>query len=838
MSWIVHKFGGTSVGGADRYEGVARLIKDLHRSASGGAKNSGKTAVVVSAMKGVTDALLGCVDQARKKDDGYLKSLEKLRALHFETASKLVSGSEEKALHERIDSNFKDLQDVLRGVWQARTASESLYELVSGFGEVWSAQLLNALLKKNGFSSDWLDAREVLVVDSFPHSVNVRWEESQKKIDDLLAQKKLKKNEAEVLVITGYVASTPEGVPTTLKRNGSDFSASIFGVLLKSSEIVIWTDVDGVLSADPRLVPDALVLNELSYQEVSELAYFGAKVVHPATMEPAFHAGIPIRVRNTFNPAFPGTLIHKNAKSEHPVKGFSAIDQMALISVEGTGMVGVPGVAERLFGSLRAAGISITLISQASSEHSICLAVPAAQAEAAKKAIEQTFFAEIQQDRIQSVSITPNCSILAAVGDGMVHQPGVAGRFFSALGHAGVNILAIAQGSSERNISAVISGGAATKALRTVHSAFMLSNQTLSVGVIGTGLIGGTFLKQLKKQLAILKSERQIDVRVRGILNSKKMLLDDRSIDLDTYTEQLASQGEKSDLKKFAEHIRSGHLPHGVIIDATASAEIPLSYPEWLRSGLHVITPNKKANTSTFARYTELKTTSQNAHRHFLYSTNVGAGLPVIQTLKELHRTGDRVLQIEGVLSGTLSYILNSFTGEKPFSKIVEEAKALGYTEPDPRDDLSGMDVARKLVILAREMGLPIELEQVSVESLVPAALAQGTAEDYLKRLPEHDGAMLTKLEEAKKQGGVLRYVARIDNLADEKGKASVKLTACPLTHPLSRLTGSDNMVMYRTERYDKQPLVIQGPGAGPEVTAAGVFADLLRLAAYVGAPS
>jgi aspartokinase/homoserine dehydrogenase 1 len=819
LPWDVHKFGGTSVGSAERYREVARIVAQMDAAAP--------RAVVVSAMKGVTDDLIELVELARKRESTYLERLGLLKKRHLDTLEQLLRPENRAALAGVIERDFEDIREILRAIWLSRSFSERNIELVSGYGEVWSAQFLNALLREGGMPSAWLDAREVLVVDPQEKSVIVDWGQSSIRLRHWL-----EKNESKLIVITGFVAATPEGVATTLRRNGSDFSASIFGSLLDAAQITIWTDVDGVLSADPRLVPEAVVLDELSYSEMSELAYFGAKVVHPATVAPAIGKKIPIYIRNTFNPTFPGTKIHESARSKNMVKGFSIVDRIALINVEGTGMVGVPGIAEKLFSSLRSAGVSIIMISQASSEHSICFAIYEAQAELAKKAVDNQFYGEIRQGLIQKVEVTRDCAVLAVVGDNMAHHPGVSGRFFDALGKAGVNIRAIAQGSSERNISAVIESHDAVRALRSVHSAFYLSNHTLSIGLIGTGLIGKAFLRQLHGQLNLMKNERGIDLRIRGVMDSKKMLLSDAGISLENWETQMSEEGISRDMTRFEAHVKSEHLPHSVIIDATASSEISELYPRWLELGMHLITPNKKANTSDLESYERIRDKARGNLKHFLYSTNVGAGLPIIQTLRDLHRTGDRIIRIEGVFSGTLSYIFNSFNEECRFSEIVKDARARGYTEPDPRDDLSGMDVARKLVILAREIGLKLELADVKLESLVPTELREGDSDHYLRELPKFDGKMSELIRSVRKNGQILRYVGSLDS----NGKAKVGLETYPESHAFGRITGSDNIVIFKTARYDSQPLIIQGPGAGPDVTAAGVFADLLRLSSYLGA--
>lgn len=827
--WIVHKFGGTSVANAERYRKVAEIMA---------SEPGQRKAIVVSAMSGVTDKLIALVELAKKQDDLYRIRTEELKQQHLRAAEELGVTATIKSV---LDTDFANLTDILRAVWLGKSYSEETLELVAGHGELWSAQMLDAYLrtqhgKHPGIpQSRWLDARQVLTVRPGETGPVVDWEVSKPRF-----QNWLREHGAPWVVITGYVASRPDGVATTLKRNGSDFSASIFGALADAQSIVIWTDVDGVLSADPRRVPEAVVLDEMSYNEAVELAYFGAKVLHPHTMAPALMAGIPIWIRNTFNPTHPGTKIHRpDPKAPQSfvsaVKGFSTVDKVALINLEGTGMIGVPGVANRLFGALKEVGVSVIMISQASSEHSICFSVPEAQGELAKQTVEKAFFSEIHHGQIQSVGLLAGCSILAAVGDDMVHAAGVSAKFFGALGKASVNIRAIAQGSSERNISVVIDQKDATRALRAVHSGLYLSDQTLSVGIIGPGLIGSALLKQLEAQAPALKSQFKIDLRVRGIMRSGKMWLANPRIELDSWKERFEKEGVAADLDAFVNHVQSDYLPHSVLIDCTSSEEIALKYKDWLGRGIHVITPNKKANSGSLHYYKALRELGRKLNTHYFYEATVGAGLPVITTLRDLIQTGDRVLKIEGVLSGTLSYLFNSFTGERPFSEIVLEAKQKGYTEPDPRDDLSGRDVARKLIILAREMGLSLELDQIEVQSLVPPELAAArSAEEFMAGLPRFDGHMEKLRKEAAAASECLRYVGVIR----PGQKTTVSLQRYPLTHPFARISGSDNIIAFMTQRYSNQPLIVQGPGAGPEVTAGGIFGDLLRLTAYLGAPT
>jgi bifunctional aspartokinase / homoserine dehydrogenase 1 len=799
-AWTVHKFGGTSVADADRYRAACDIVLSQ--------RSGERVAVVVSAMSGVTNVLIESVNLASTQDDSYLQKLEALKTRHLETIAALKSGNDQ-SLKEKIISDFSAIKEVLRGVWITRLASERIIEFVSGHGELWSAQLMHAYLESQDHRSSWLDARDVLVVEPNANSVAVDWSLSKQKLQ-------AQHLETDFLIITGYIAATHDGVATTLKRNGSDLSASIFGALLGADSVTIWTDVDGVFSADPRRVPDAVVVPELSYQEAAELAYFGAKVIHPNTMSPAIANNITVWIKNTFKPEAPGTRISATSPTDVPIKGFAAVENMVLINVEGTGMIGIPGVAHKVFGALRAVDVSVVMISQASSEHSICFAVPREHADLAKKTVEQTFVVEIQRGEIQTVDLTEGCCIIAMVGNGMIERLGMAGKFFSALGKAGINVRAIAQGSSERNISAVIEQAEATKALRAIHSAFYLSNQTLSIGVIGTGLIGGTLLSQLQSRIDELKRHRGIDLRVRGIMNSRQMILADRHLALDRWRDELNENSKAADLEIFINHVDAAHLPHAVLIDATASAELTTHYESWLAKGINIITPNKKSNAGPFTAYRSLRETARKHQRYFLYETNVGAGLPIIQTLRGLVETGDEIIKIEGVLSGTLSYIFNSLDGSRTFSEVVQEAHALGLTEPDPREDLSGVDVARKLIILAREMGLEVEMDAVQVQSLV--------AEEQ---------KIAALVQSARERGHVVRYVGAIDST----GHMSAQMRTYPLDHPFASLTGSDNIVSFQTARYNAQPMIVRGPGAGPEVTAGGVFADLLRLASFLGAP-
>jgi aspartokinase/homoserine dehydrogenase 1 len=818
--WVAHKFGGTSLADADAYRAVTAIIE---------SSGHPRQAVVVSAAAGMTDGLIELVSRAARRDVTAEELADSLRDRQVSIVEDLLD-SKPHDLIARIDKDFADIKDVLRASSVMGTALANAIGAVAGFGEVWSARLLTTHLQDRGVSAAMLDAREVLVVSPAEATPVVDWETSAANLETWLAE-----NDHDVVVITGFIAADATGAPTTLGRNGSDYSASIFSSLLGASELLIWTDVDGVMSADPRLVPQAEVLDELSYDEAMELAYFGAKVIHPATMTPAIRNGIPVTIRNTFNPAAPGTRIAPRSTGDTPVKGFASISDMALVNLEGTAMIGVPGISERLFGSLRQAGVSVVMISQGSSEHSICFAVPESHAAAARDAVESAFAAERHRGLLHDLEVTTGCTILAAVGDGMSGTPGIAARLFGSLVRAGVNVKAIAQGSSERNISVVIDGADAARALRAAHAGFYLSRQTLSIGLIGPGHVGGTLLDQMAKRLDSLVSEFGVDLRVRAIASSSTMVLDEHRIDLNSWRTRLNSDDAgalATDLDMLADYVQTESVPHAAIIDCTASADIAMRYGDWLSQGIHVITPNKKANSGNIEYYRALQGVARRADAHYFYETTVGAALPVIQTLRDLVQTGDQVYRIEGVFSGTLSYLFNSFDGTTPFSGIVRAAREKGYTEPDPREDLSGMDVARKVVILAREMGVEASLDDMGIEGLIPAGLEIGSVDEFLDRLADHDDEMLETVERARSTGKVLRFVGVID---PEEG-CQVSLRSYDRDHPFARIRLTDNIVTFQTARYSENPLVVQGPGAGPAVTAGGVFADLLRLANYLGA--
>ena len=803
---IAHKFGGSSLADAGRIGAVVDILLSRNE----------QQVVVVSAMRGVTDALIALTSAAASgANSQWQAEADALEQEHLETAKALL-GADTKLVASKLEEVFAELRELLHAQSLIGAVSPDLLRLISGLGEIWSAILVDATLRARGADSQWLDARDVLVVEHCDLGATVQWQETEQRL------RQYKPTASRHTVVSGFVARTPDGSVTNLGRNGSDYSGSIFASLFQASELHVWSDVDGILSADPRIVPEAVEIPELSYSEACELAYFGAKVLHPQTMAPAIARGIAIIARNTFDPAHPGTRIAKDVDAQPPVKGVSTVRGLAILNLEGAGMIGIPGTAQRAFAALEQAQISVVMISQGSSEHSICCVIKKGDATAAEEAVRQAFAHELRNGQISDVNVEGGIAALAAVGDGMAGTPGIASRLFSALARANVNVRVIAQGSSERNISVAIDEISAERALQAVHSGFYLSAQTLSIGVIGPGNVGQTLLQQLQDVRPRLLKQNNLDLRVRAISTSRRMALFDaqefagRELDRD------------ADLDALTAHVHAEHLPHSVIIDCTASDAIADRYHDWMRAGIHVITANKHAGAGDLNRYQSLR--QQPAQ--FCYEATVGAGLPIITTLRDLLDTGDRLLAIDGILSGTLAFLFRSFDGTRPFSGLVQDAMARGFTEPDPRDDLSGLDVARKLVILARESGSEIDIEDVQLESLVPEQLLQVDKEEFLGRMTELDQDLHRRLEAAKQNKCVLRYVANLN----AEGHAVVGLMEVPEDAALANILPTDNVVQFTTDRYQDNPLVVKGPGAGPEVTAMGIFADLLRVASSLGA--
>jgi len=812
QNYIVHKFGGSSLANAERFTAVKSLLSGRNEI------------IVVSAIKETTSLLQTVLDQA-KEGQWDVSILARVETNHLSLIESLLPAHLRQDLFEMIRVDFADIKSILHGVQLINSYSPAIQDVILGYGEQWSAKILTAYLGLTGKVS-YLDAATVVFIYHKRGTLYIDWEKTQAALDRFLAD-----HNFDQLVVTGFIATTLEGRRTTLGRNGSDFSAAIMAKLFEATSLYIWTDVDGIFTADPERVRSAFAIEALSYKEALELAYFGAKVLHPMTIAPALEKHIPIYIKNSLKPSAPGTTISSTSKkSPYLIKALTSIDDIALINIEGAGMIGVSGIAARVFDILQQEKISVILISQASSEYSICFAIANQYADTAVKALHDNLQFEMESRLIEKIYADKACAILAVIGDEMIGTIGVSGKLCGTLAKANINIRAIAQGSSERNISVVINKEEVNKALQAVHAGFYLSNKTMSIGLIGPGIVGSALLQQIHETQKQLKSDYQVSLCVRGIMNSKKMLLAPDHIELETWPSQLNASTVEANLQEFANHILSDNVPHAVIIDCTASPGIASHYVDFIAQGIDVITPNKQANGGDLAYYQQLKSLVQQKNRYYLYEATVCAGLPVINTLQDLIKTGDEIVAIEGVVSGTLSYIFSELAKGRRFSEVVLEAKQHGYTEPDPREDLSGKDVARKLLCLAREMGHEVSMQDVKVHNLVPKELLTCSVDEFLSRLPDYDDQMTASLVKANAKGERLYYVGAVH----QDGSLHVEIASFKQDHPFTRLQGTDNMLIFHTRRYHQQPLIIQGPGAGAEVTASGIFADLLRLVSFL----
>lgn len=782
-------------------------------------------AVVFSAFGGITDTLIQISKLALDGNTDYKTKLAEVEKRHLDAVRELVSVQKQSGILAQVKITINELEDILHGIFLVKERTIRTLDYVMSFGERLSAYIITEVFRDKGLSADFLDARKVIRTDDQFGYARVDFETTNKLIREHF------KFHPDVQIITGFIATSATGETTTLGRSGSDYTAAIFAGALQASDLEIWTDVDGMMTADPRLVKKAFTVPEMSYEEAMELSHFGAKVIFPATMQPAMVNRIPIWIKNTFNPTFRGTLIHAQSANGKIIKGISCMNAVSLLSLQGSGLLGVVGASMRLFATLAREKVNVILISQASSEHSICFAVENAHAALAKAAIEKEFQHEIRNEEIDAVQVEADLSIVAVVGDGMKRSPGTSARMFSGLGKNGVNVMAIAQGSSERNISAVVRQVDAAKALNALHESFFLSDRKLlNVFLVGTGLIGSALLKMISEQFSKLAKENLLEVNVIAVANSRKMLFSETGLDLTTALVQMKDDGEEMHMQAFAAKMIACNLPNSIFVDCTSSEEVTAVYQEILEANISIVTPNKKANSGTMEHYETLRRTAFRRGVKFLYETNVGAGLPVINTLNDLLLSGDKVISIEAVLSGTLNFLFSSYAAGMKFSDVVKEAKAKGYTEPDPRDDLSGMDVARKILILAREAGLPFELSDVRVENLVPKD-CQGSdlsVDKFFEQLAKHDAGFEKLRAEAETRKEKLRYTAVLKD-----GRASVSLGTVGEKHPFYSLSGSDNIILLTTERYQERPMVIRGPGAGAAVTAAGVFADVIRIGHY-----
>ncbi|MGN6395544.1 MAG: bifunctional aspartate kinase/homoserine dehydrogenase I [Mucilaginibacter sp.] len=811
------KFGGTSVGSVQSIQTLLSILKTE-------VANGERPVVILSAMSGVTNLLLSMAEGAANGVD-YSVSLNELETRHFAVVKSLLTVQNQNPAFTRLKIYFNQLEDLLQGVLTLRELTPKTRDQIVSFGERCSTLMICKIAAQHIPQSHCADAAELIKTDSAFGNAKVNME-----LTELLIRNFQQEHRDKVLFVTGFIASNEAGQVTTLGRGGSDYTAAIFGAALNAQEIQIWTDVNGMMTADPRMVKKAFSLPELTYTEAMELSYFGAKVIYPPTMIPAFLKKIPIVIKNTFEPDFVGTVIRHDCKpSKLPIKGISSINNISILNLEGSGMVGKSGFSGRLFSLLAREQINIILITQSSSEHSITFAVNPEDTAKAKQLIEQEFELELMAKKLDEVVVEQNLAIIAIVGENMKQTPGVSGKLFHALGRNGVNVRAIAQGSSEYNISVIISAHDLAKALNAVHDGFFTQlTKTLHAFCLGTGNIGQTLFKQLNAHSYYLQEHNGIQVKITGVANTRKMIFNGDGISLDDWQQELQVNGETADLEAFVERMKGMNLPNCVFIDNTASPNPVKFYEEVFKSNISVITCNKIGNSASYQQY---KTFHDAAKQHgvdFFYETNVGAGLPIIGTLKNLMNSGDRIARIEAILSGTISFIFNNFKGGASFHDVVKEAQDKGYTEPDPRDDLSGRDFMRKILILARDAGYPMEETDIQIESVLPqACLEAQSVDDFYAALKAEDAFFADLKNKAEASGKVLRYIGKL-----EGGKAAITLQMVDESHPFYTLSGSDNIISFTTDRYKERPLVVKGPGAGAEVTAAGVFADLINVAA------
>jgi bifunctional aspartokinase / homoserine dehydrogenase 1 len=808
----VLKFGGSSVANAENIGKVAQVVKDKIKN--------GKTIVVVSALGGITDALLQCSKLASEGNETYKEKLHEIESRHLLAVKDLLPITQQSGVLSFVKKMCNEMEDICNGIFLLGELSAQTKDRIVSYGELLSSYIIGTKLKVEIGECEWKDSRHLIVTNSDFGAAIVDFTATNRKIAEHFLFAK-----GELFILPGFIASDANDITTTLGRGGSDYTAAIFAGALNASVLEIWTDVSGMMTADPRLVSNAKIIPQISYQEAMELSHFGAKVIYPPTIQPVMSKAIPVWVKNTFAPADNGTVIQKEAAHNGTsIRGISSINKIALLSLEGSGMIGIPGFSKRLFEALATQKINVILITQSSSEHSICVGIDEANADTAKEAIDEAFSYEIETKKVEPLSVEKELAIIALVGDNMKSHPGISGKMFGTLGRNGVNVRAISQGSSERNISAVISLQDVKKAINVLHEEFFeTAYKELNLFIAGVGNVGGKLVAQIHKQHDYLLKHLRLKINVTGLANSKKMLINENGINLAKWKEEL-EKGEPMNMKGYIDTIQARNLRNSVFADVTANEEVAASYDQLLQKSISVVACNKIACSSSYQYYRKLKDLSGEFNAQFLYETNVGASLPIIVSLNDLLRSGDKVHKMEAVLSGTLNFVFNNYDGSRTFAEVVKQAKAEGYTEPDPRLDLSGKDVMRKIMILAREAGDKIEMEDIANQSFMPAECMTGSVDDFFKSMEKHEAHFKKIYDEAAKAGSKLKFVAKYEN-----GKASVGLQHITPEHDLFHLYGKDNIVLFYTDRYVDQPLVIKGAGAGAEVTASGVFADIIR---------
>lgn len=811
----VLKFGGTSVANAQNINKVVSIVQEA-------VKKDAATLIVLSALGGTTDDLLNAAGLASKGDLSYKEQLQKIEQRHLTTVKELIPLDQQSSVLSMVKKRCNEIEDICNGVFLLKELSLRTKDSIISYGELISSQMFAAKLKSTGINNTWKDSRELIVTNSEFGMANVDFVATTQNMKDFFSAEN-----AGIYILPGFVGKDKNDNTTTLGRGGSDYTAAIFGSALQASVVEIWTDVSGMMTADPRLVTNAKIIQQISYQEAMELSHFGAKVIYPPTIQPLMSKGIPVCIKNTFAPADMGTWIRNDInKNGNTIRGISSINNLALLSLEGSGMVGIPGFSKRLFEALSNEKINVILITQSSSEHSICVGIEEINADKAKQVIDEAFSFEIEIKKVEPLVVEKTLAIVALVGDNMKNHPGISGKMFGVLGRNGVNVRAIAQGSSERNISAVIAIGDVKKAINVLHEEFFETTyKQVNLFISGTGNVGSKLLALLQQQKQHLQDHLRLQVRVAAIANSRKMLFKDEGLDLSAWEESLKN-ADPMKMEEFINIIQKKNVRNSVFVDVTASDVVAKIYPQFLQKSISVVACNKIAASSSYEYYKNLKDLAREFNALFLFETNVGAGLPVIGTLNDLLRSGDKVNRIEAVLSGTLNFVFNNYTGERSFAKVVKQAQDEGYSEPDPRLDLNGTDVMRKIMILARESGEKLEMNDISNNSFMPDSCMKGDVENFYKEMEKNEAHFLMLVSEAKEAGKKLKFVAQY-----EDGKASVGLQHIDPQHDFYHLYGKDNAVLFYTDRYTEQPLVIKGAGAGAEVTASGVFADIIRAA-------
>ena len=809
----VLKFGGTSVGSAKNINNVINILE--HNS-----KNN-NIICIVSAVGGITDKLLLAGKQAKDKEAVFADTFNTIKNIHTDLVKELVP-TNNSAIMDFVEGKLEELKNLLDGIYLINELSPKTSDKLVSFGETLSSFIIAETMKSRGLNAECKNSQELIVTNSNFSKAEVNFSITNKNIQSYFQSAKQR-----ITILPGFISKSVNGEQTTLGRGGSDFTAAIVAAALKAEQLEIWTDVSGMYTTNPKLVKQAYPIEKISYQEAMELSHFGAKVLYPPTVQPVLDLNIPIHIKNTLEPEAIGTIVsNDNTVSPSVVKGISNIGNIALLTLQGSGMIGIPGFSKRLFETLSQEKINVILITQASSEHSICLGIDANDAALAKLAIDATFENEIALKKIDPIIIENDLSIIALVGDNMKSHQGISGKMFSTLGRNNINIRAIAQGASEKNISAVIAEKDVKKALNSLHEQFFeTKTKQLNVFITGVGNVGERLVEQIKQQRKYLKDNLKINLRIIGLSNSRHMIFNEDGIDLSNW-KALLDKGEKASLKGFFEKTKALNLRNSIFVDVTANKEVAALYNDYLRQSIGVVACNKIACSSDFENYSELKRLSLKYNAPFLFETNVGAGLPIIDTLNNLIASGDKILSIQAVLSGSLNFVFNNFDDTTKFHDVVKQAAAEGYTEPDPRIDLSGVDVARKILILARESGLKMNLEDIENTSfLTKANIESGSVDDFYKTLIADEAHFQKLYASAKAKNCQLKYVAQLND-----GKASVGLQEIPEGHPFYNLKGKDNIVMFYTQRYPEQPMIIKGAGAGADVTASGLFADIIKL--------